>query len=284
MKKSFILILGIFLFGGASSAYAATLYFGPSSATASAGSKVYIQVMTDTQGVNINTVDSTILFPAELLSVESVSKGGSIFSIWAEDPSYSNTFGKINWSGGLPTPGFSGSQGQVLGITFKAKKPGKAVLAFGDSVVLKNDGLGTNVLTGTQGAVIDITPAIVPSIPPVTVPIVVKSPVPVPTKIEVPAAASIPYNLALFLIIMVAGWYKYFTLKIRMREEIDEVIYDTHDKLMSVKAELVKDLNRLEEIKMSRKLSLEEEKVFKELQRKVDKVDKLIIRKLKKIK
>ena len=285
MKNFFIItLISLFFLGSAAAVDAATLYISPASASASAGNNVNVTIMTDTQGLPINTVDSTILFPTDLLQVESLSKGGSIFSIWAEEPTYSNITGRIDWSGGLPSPGYTGNQGAVLSVTFKTRKPGTATVGFGDSVVLKNDGMGTNILSMTQGASIGIGEAAPVVKAPVAIPVIKKSPIPAPTKVEVPAAASFPNNIALLVLIMLIGWYKYFALKLRMREEIDVAITDSHEKLMSIKKDLNADLEKLEEIKKSRKLDDAEQKFFKQLEAKVDKVDKTIARKLNKIK
>ena len=50
------------------------------------------------------------------------------------------------------TPGFTGSAGKIMTVTFKAKASGSAMLLFTNSSVLANDGNGTNVLTATSTA------------------------------------------------------------------------------------------------------------------------------------
>jgi len=76
--------------------------------------------------------------------------------------------------GGLPNPGFSGSNGQIISIVFVAKKAGTASVVMSDASVLANDGLGTDVLTVQGSAAIKISAAvkspIVPAASPSNVP------------------------------------------------------------------------------------------------------------------
>lgn len=55
-------------------------------------------------------------------------------------------------------PGFVGSSGKVLGVTFKAKSQGNAALTFANGSVLANDGQGTSILNGLGGANFTISP------------------------------------------------------------------------------------------------------------------------------
>ncbi len=141
-------------------------------------------VYVSTGGLPINNAESTIHFPSDLLSVDSISTAGSIFNIWVEQPSFSNTAGTIYFNGGLPTPGYSGQSGNSIKVNFRAKKAGTANLSFGSSAVRANDGQGTDVLSQITGAMILITsPA--PVIP--TTPVVPVAPI-TPTQLGVPKA------------------------------------------------------------------------------------------------
>lgn len=135
---------------------AASLYLSPSSSRVSAGNIVSVKVLVNTQGVAINSSNATIQYPADLLDVVSVSKGSSIFSLWVEEPKFSNQTGTITFDGGLPNPGYTGQAGEVVSIAFRSKSTGVASIFFGDSAVRANDGLGTDVLTAKQAATIDI--------------------------------------------------------------------------------------------------------------------------------
>src|SRR3989344_1042865 len=147
-------------------ASAASMYFNPSSGNVTVGNIINANVLVNTQGVSINNADAVIHFPASLLEVISLNKSGSIFSLWVEEPSFSNSAGTISFNGGVPTPGFNGSAGKILNITFRVRNTGLASLVFSSSAVRANDGYGTNVLSGTQVALFTLTSAVETPPPP----------------------------------------------------------------------------------------------------------------------
>lgn len=150
-----IFALGFFLFGY-STASATTLRIDSNSATLSPGSIATLSVVLNSEGIAINNADAKIVFPADLLEVVSISKSNSIFSLWVEEPTYSNIAGNITFNGGIPAPGFNGSFGTAISVVVKAKKAGQADIIFSDAAVRANDGLGTNVLTTKTGKTISI--------------------------------------------------------------------------------------------------------------------------------
>ncbi|MEN9649769.1 MAG: hypothetical protein RL094_736 [Candidatus Parcubacteria bacterium] len=169
-----LLAVLIFCFGY-SSADAATMQINSNAATLSPGSIMTLSVVINSEGVAINNAEAKIIFPKDLLEVVSVSKGSSVFSLWVEEPSYSNLTGVITFNGGVPTPGFTGSNGTALSIVVKAKAPGKADLIFSDAAIRANDGLGTDVLTSKRGKTIAIDKKEEPAVP------VIPTPTPAPT-------------------------------------------------------------------------------------------------------
>jgi len=137
-------------------------------------------VYLNSEGFAINNVEASIQYPRDLIDVMSISKSGSVFSLWVEEPSFSNASGLINLNGGSPSPGFTGSQGLVVTFLVKAKKAGTANITFSSAAARADDGLGTDVLntqivkTLTIGAA---TPTPVPTPKPTT-----ETPAPAPTK------------------------------------------------------------------------------------------------------
>ncbi len=163
----FVLLFAVLLscsFLWADVAHAATISFSPSVSTVSVGNIVTVKALVNTAGKAINNADSIIQFPSDLLEVISVSKGGSVFSLWVEEPSFSNPLGRVTFNGGLPNPGFNGVSGEMVSVVFKAKKTGVATIAFSDSAVRENDGLGTDILTAKQSTTLQIG-ASVPVVP-----------------------------------------------------------------------------------------------------------------------
>ncbi len=166
-----LFIAGIFVLSS-TSVQAATLKLNADAASVSAGETITLNIVLNSEGVAVNNAEATISFPADLLDIVSISKSGSIFSLWVEEPYFSNTTGVITLNGGVPTPGFNGSNGPVVTIVAKAKKKGQAEFVFSNASVRANDGLGTDVLSGKQGKIITIVdkekPAPVPVVEPVT--------------------------------------------------------------------------------------------------------------------
>ncbi len=166
-----LFIAGIFVLSS-TSAQAATLKLNADAASVSAGDTITLNIVLNSEGVAVNNAEATISFPVDLLDILSISKSGSIFSLWVEEPYFSNTTGVITLNGGVPTPGFNGSNGPVVSIVAKAKKKGQAEFVFSNASVRANDGLGTDVLSSKQGKIITIVdkekPAPVPVVEPVT--------------------------------------------------------------------------------------------------------------------
>jgi len=142
------LVFSIFLFFVffAGSVNAATFYFSPSNGNFTVGDILTANVLINTEGVPINNADAVINFPTGLLDVVSVNRSQSIFSLWVEEPSFSNSAGTISFNGGLPTPGYTGATGKVITIVFRVRNSGVASLEFSSGAVRANDGYGTDIL------------------------------------------------------------------------------------------------------------------------------------------
>lgn len=131
------------------SAAGASLNLSPSSKTVEVDETFSVVVTVSTGGQYINAAEATLSFSKDILDVQSVSKSGSRFTLWAVEPRYSNGNGTVTFSGGKPSPGYKGSGGTVITVNFKAQKAGTARVTIGAASVLANDGLGTDILTST---------------------------------------------------------------------------------------------------------------------------------------
>ena len=151
-----VLLLSVFSLVPTRGVYAASLSIFPASTTVSVGDIVSLKFLVNTGGKYINNTEATVQFPTAMLDVVSVTKSSSIFTLWVEEPSFSNYNGEITFNGGVPTPGYSGAGGYIATITFKAKKQGTASVLFTDAAVRENDGLGTDILSSKSGSTIQI--------------------------------------------------------------------------------------------------------------------------------
>ena len=152
----FFIILGVFSF--ASSAFAATMSFVPSTGSYKTGDTIKVKVIVSSS-TSINAISGQVSFPNNNLSLTSISKAGSIINLWAQEPSYSNTSGQAIFEG-VVLNGYTGNTGTVITFIFKAKLPGTANIKFDQASVLANDGNGSEVLTGKGVATITIMKAI----------------------------------------------------------------------------------------------------------------------------
>jgi hypothetical protein len=137
----------------------ATLSLIPASGSYTIGNNFSVSVDVDTGGDSINAIQADLTFNNTKLAVSSVDTSSSILKIWVQYPSFSNSAGTINFSGGVPAVGFSGT-GTIFTINFKGIAVGSGDVSFGtDGQVLLNDGSGTNIIGTNSNGTYDITPA-----------------------------------------------------------------------------------------------------------------------------
>ncbi|PIR87210.1 MAG: hypothetical protein COU11_01495 [Candidatus Harrisonbacteria bacterium CG10_big_fil_rev_8_21_14_0_10_49_15] len=127
---------------------------GPATGTFTVGSTFTVSFYVDTGNEFINAVETKILFPPDKLQVVSPSTGASFINVWAIAPSHSNTEGTISFRGAVPSPGINTDAGLISTVTFRVKSVGRATIRFNDdSRVLRNDGLGTDILRQKQAGI-----------------------------------------------------------------------------------------------------------------------------------
>ena len=99
----FLLSIGFAL---PSFAHAATLYFSPASGSHPVGKAISVSVFVSSTDQAINAVSGVVSFPKDKLEVTGLSKGGSILSLWVQEPSFSNGAGTASFEGIVLNPGF----------------------------------------------------------------------------------------------------------------------------------------------------------------------------------
>jgi len=80
-----------------------SFFLSPHVATYAAGSSFTMNLVMGTGGQAINAGQASITYPTDLLEVVSVSRSGSIFTLWPVEPAASG--GQISFAGGVPNPG-----------------------------------------------------------------------------------------------------------------------------------------------------------------------------------
>ena len=143
--------------------YAADVLLVPASGSYNQGQTFTVSVTADPKSADINAVEAALTFDKAVLSVVSVDKTGSAFSLWTTEPKFSNSAGTIDFGGGSPTP-FS-SRSTLMTITFRALAEGSGTVAFGSASALAADGRGTDVLEASPSATYTIAAAAEPVTP-----------------------------------------------------------------------------------------------------------------------
>ena len=132
-----------------SRAHGAILEFLPGTVAVDAGKEFSVNLIIDSEDEGINAAQGTIRFSPDLFEAKGVSRDGSVFNFWVEEPTISNEEGTIRFLGGT-SKGVSGGSLHVLRAVFLAKSPGSASITLSDGAVTASDGKGTNVLSVTK--------------------------------------------------------------------------------------------------------------------------------------
>jgi len=185
LRAALLAILAFVLFPYA--VFAASITLSPESGSYAAGSSFTVDVFVSSPDQAMNAVSGTISFPADQLSVVSLSKSNSIISLWTSEPTFSNAAGSISFEGIVLNPGFTGVNGKIISITFRALSPGNPVVSVDSGSVLANDGTGTSIPTTLGDGSFTITNA--PSIKNI-VPVASTSSATVPSAVSTPVAGT----------------------------------------------------------------------------------------------
>jgi len=111
-----------------------SLYVTPSSGNYNVGDLIPVLIKINTGGETINAAKVTLGFN-ENLEVQNISKAGSIFGLWIEDPSYDNSAKTISFGGAGAGTTYNGSAGKIILVTFKAKTSGAGTINFSSNLV-----------------------------------------------------------------------------------------------------------------------------------------------------
>jgi hypothetical protein len=110
------------------------------------GDVVNLTLVVDSADQAMNAVAGTITYPSDQVEAVGISTSTSILEYWVQEPTMAAS-SSITFSGIVPTPGFTGSGGQILTVSFKTMQEGPATIALSNVQVLANDGQGTNILS-----------------------------------------------------------------------------------------------------------------------------------------
>lgn len=106
----------------------------------------------------INVVQADLSFNPQNLEAVMINTNDSFATIFVQKE-INNETGYVRLTGGLPSPGFKGSNGLFGTVFFRGKMPGLAKVEYlPTSMVLANDGKGTNVMKNLSAVTYLILP------------------------------------------------------------------------------------------------------------------------------
>lgn len=132
--------------------YNSTLSLVPSATVFDSKIDQYVDIRVTTGGESINSVSAVVNYDPLKAQIQAINTANSFCTLFPVK-SIDNTKGQTTVSCGLQTPGLTATTGLVAELVLHALKPGTIALNLDpSSVVLANDGLGTNVLRATTNA------------------------------------------------------------------------------------------------------------------------------------
>jgi hypothetical protein len=152
-KQIFLLSLFLLL---PTSVSAATISLRSMPTSVGVGDVIRVSVLLDST-VPTNAFSGTLLYSGTTLQPIAISDGSSIISLWIAHPSVPAAGAPITFAGITPG-GFSGNDGMLFSVLFRAKATGTANISLGDIEVLRNDGVGGNEPTTAKLLAFSIGP------------------------------------------------------------------------------------------------------------------------------
>src|SRR3989344_3628462 len=156
MRKIKIYLIALIVFAVSPSIYAADFKVSPTGGTFGVGKTFSVELKINTFGESINAAQGKLQFNPEILEDKSISKEGSIFNFWLQEPAFSNETGTVEFIGGTPS-GISGGSLQAVAITFSAKALGTSDFVFINASITASDGSGTNISGNAIGASFNVS-------------------------------------------------------------------------------------------------------------------------------
>lgn len=102
-----------------------------------------VQVVLNAEDESINTIGGTIVIPQRLFEIEHIHDGGSVVSLWIEQPESKK--GAVSFAGAIPG-GYRGEEGLLFTMQLKALAEGNGIIQAEDVQAFLSDGLGTKLV------------------------------------------------------------------------------------------------------------------------------------------
>lgn len=148
-------------------ASAATLYVQPEKGTYGLGDTFIAEIRMDNEGTCINAASVDVSYSTDALRAVDFSKGGSILSLWIEEPAIDTEKGTVRFAGGIPggycgrvqgDPVLSNVLGKIVFTVVGASAQRALVRIEPSSQAYIHDGRGTPAPLTGEGASFTVVP------------------------------------------------------------------------------------------------------------------------------
>lgn len=156
-KIRYSLFLLAFLPISTVSAAGATLYVAPASGVYQLGEPFEVQILANTAGQPITAAEGELAYNPGNFAVDTISVERSVLTSWSTPPSYDGSAGIIKFSGWAEHP-YTGNDGLLVTITFRALRVSQGTLRFNSGAMLAADGRGNNILTSMSSGSYSVSP------------------------------------------------------------------------------------------------------------------------------
>jgi hypothetical protein len=153
MKKILIIFSVLFFFGNIASANSSQVFFAGPSAAFAPQSEFNVSIFLDSTEP-VNALDLEIAYPPDQLAFLSFDNTHSIVDIWQTSPKIISN-GNIHLVGGI-FKSFSGNNGLVIKLAFRALNAGEPALSFAKSNIYIADGKGTQLSLGAPASTLSV--------------------------------------------------------------------------------------------------------------------------------
>ena len=125
------------------SAMAAEVYFGTEGKEFGIEKNFEIKVFLNTEGESVNAIEGEIVFSTSTLEFQEIRDGASFISFWVNKPFFNGN--SVIFSGILPG-GYTGTQGYLFSLVFRAREVGEMTIDAENMRVLRNEPAGSQAL------------------------------------------------------------------------------------------------------------------------------------------
>jgi hypothetical protein len=128
-----------------------------------AGEQFSVDVVADTGGVPVNSVEAAITYPSDTIEFIGYQESAGMVRFWIQPPhAEGNT---VSFAGGIPggaarTFGTDSQTVPLVRLLFASKRPGTATFDIDHSLLLINDGKGTELAHANTGTTVSVAGAV----------------------------------------------------------------------------------------------------------------------------